>query len=264
MNGQTKRDEPYAALSIEELTVNYQQTAVLWDINCAIPSQKLVAIIGPNGAGKSTLLKACMGLIKPSAGCIRFFGKPLAQIRDRVAYVPQRASVDWDFPITALDLVLMGCYHKLGVLKWISKQKRQTALNILKQLEMESFADRQISELSGGQQQRLFIARALMQQADIYLMDEPFAGIDIASEQLIADLFQQLRSQGKTLLIVHHDLESVERYFDWCVLLNSCIIAAGEIQVELNKQNIMRTYGRSSALLDSAAQLSKTKSSGMR
>lgn len=250
-------------LNVHELTVNYEKTAVLWDVGFTIPSQSLVGIIGPNGAGKSTLLKAILGLIQPLSGTVEFFGKPLSQVRQKVAYVPQRSSVDWDFPITALDLVLMGRYGKLGILKWASKADKAAALEALKLVEMEGFAQRQISQLSGGQQQRLFIARALLQDASIYLMDEPFASIDIATEKALMKLFNTLKGNGKTLLIVHHDLSTAHQYFDWMLLLNTCLIASGPTSEVFQKENILRTYGGSNVLIDEAAKLVKDKTTGL-
>lgn len=250
-------------LEVEQLTVNYEKTSVLWDINFAVPEKMIVGILGPNGAGKSTLLKALLGLLKPLSGHISFFGKPLAKVRLRVGYVPQRSSVDWDFPITAFDLVMMGRYGKMGLLKWASKEDREATRTALEQVEMLEFADRQIGQLSGGQQQRLFIARALVQDADLYLLDEPFAGIDMATEKTLHALFENLRQKGKTLLIVHHNLNSTESYFDWLILLNTCLIASGPVKEVFTQQNIWRTYGRSSLLLDEAAIKAKNKTSGL-
>lgn len=251
------------ALKVEQLTVNYEKTAVLWDINFSIPKQKIVGILGPNGAGKSTLLKSLLGLIKPLSGQILFFEQPLSKLRKKVGYVPQRSSVDWDFPITAFDLVMMGRYAKMGWLKWACKEDREATKQALEHVGMLSFADRQIGELSGGQQQRLFIARALVQDADIYLLDEPFAGVDMTTEKTLIRIFEELRSQGKTLLIVHHDLATVENYFDWLILLNTCLITAGPTKEVLLPQNIVRTYGRSSVLLDEAAIKAKNPFSGL-
>jgi manganese/zinc/iron transport system ATP- binding protein len=250
-------------LEVEQLTVNYEKTSVLWDINFAIPEKKIVGILGPNGAGKSTLLKALLGLLKPLSGQISFFGKPLSKVRQKVGYVPQRSSVDWDFPITAFDLVMMGRYGKMGLLKWASKEDREATRIALEQVEMLPFANRQIGQLSGGQQQRLFIARALVQDAEIYLLDEPFAVIDMATEKTLVNLFGTLREKGKTLLIVHHNLSSAENYFDWLILLNTCLIASGPTREVFNQQNIWRTYGRSSILLDEAAIEAKNKTSGL-
>lgn len=250
-------------LSVDELTVSYEKTAVLWDVHFKIPRGKLVGMIGPNGAGKSTLLKAIMGLLKPMSGDILFFGKRLSEVRSQVAYVPQRSSVDWNFPITAFELVLMGRYGKLGFLKWVTKKDKEAAKKALALVEMDGFAHRQISQLSGGQQQRLFIARSLVQEADFYLMDEPFAGIDIATEKVLIHIFDELRKEGKTVLAVHHDLNTAKSYFDWMVLLNTCIIAAGPTKEVYNRQNLARTYGQSSTLLDEAAALVQDKSQGL-
>jgi manganese/zinc/iron transport system ATP- binding protein len=250
-------------LEVEQLTVNYEKTSVLWDINFAIPEKKIVGILGPNGAGKSTLLKALLGLIEPLSGHITFFGKPINKVRRKVGYVPQRSSVDWDFPITAFDLVMMGRYGKMGFLKWASKADREATHKALEMVEMLPYAHRQIGQLSGGQQQRLFIARALVQDADIYLLDEPFASIDMATEKTLVRLFESLREQGKTIMIVHHDLASAENYFDWLILLNTCLIASGATSDVFNQQNIWRTYGRSGILLDEAAIKAKNKTSGL-
>jgi manganese/zinc/iron transport system ATP- binding protein len=250
------------ALTIEQLSVTYNKTAALWDINCSIPSGHLVGVIGPNGAGKSSFLKGALGLTPKTSGSIRFFGKKLSKSRQRVAYVPQRSSVDWDFPITALDLVLMGRYGRLGFIKWVTKKDREAADDALEMVGMTSFAKRQISQLSGGQQQRLFIARALSQEADLYLMDEPFAGVDMATEKELIELFKKLRSLGKTLIIVHHDLNTAKRYFDWLVILNTCLIASGPTTDVFTDSNISRAYSHTTFLLTEAAKLSQEKTSG--
>lgn len=240
------------ALKVDYLSVNYDKTPILWDISFEIPSGKLVGIIGPNGAGKSTLLKALLGMVKSYSGKIEFFGKPLKKIKKNIAYVPQRTSVDWDFPITVLEVVMMGQYHQLGLFKWAGKKNKEKALKTLEKVGMAAFAKRQISELSGGQQQRVFIARALAQEADFYLMDEPFAGVDMATEKTLIELFEELKRQGKTLFIVHHDLNTVEQYFDTIILLNTCLIAYGPTAKEFTAENIKRTYGKSSLLLEEA------------
>ncbi|HSX11866.1 MAG TPA: ABC transporter ATP-binding protein [Rhabdochlamydiaceae bacterium] len=240
------------ALKVEYLSVNYDKTPILWEVSFEIPAGKLVGIIGPNGAGKSTLLKAVLGMVHSLSGTVEFFGKPLKKMKSKLAYVPQRTEVDWDFPITVLEVVLMGRYHKLGLFKWASKQDKEAALKALEMVGMESFASRQISELSGGQQQRVFIARALVQEAELYFMDEPFAGVDMATEKAIIVLLNELKAQGKTLFIVHHDLNTVEHYFDYIVLLNTCLIAYGPTHQEFHEENIRRTYGKSSLLLEEA------------
>jgi manganese/zinc/iron transport system ATP- binding protein len=240
------------ALKVEYLTVNYDKTPILWEINFAIPQGQLVGILGPNGAGKSTLLKALLGMVTPLSGLVEFFGEPLKKVKTKVAYVPQRASVDWDFPITVLDVVLMGRYHKQRWLRWATRKDKEAALIALERVGMAGFAARQISALSGGQQQRVFLARALVQEADLYFMDEPFAGVDMASEKAIIDLFFGLKAQGKTLLIVHHDLSTVERYFDFIVLLNTCLVACGPTKEVFHEEAIRRAYGNSRFLLEEA------------
>ena len=250
-------------LKIDQLSVNYDKTPVLWDVSFEIPSGKLVGIIGPNGAGKSTLLKAALSLVKPISGSVEFFGRPLREVRKKVAYVPQRTSVDWDFPITVLDVVLMGRYGQLGLFKWPKAEDKAEARRSLDMVGMLPFEHRQISQLSGGQQQRVFIARALLQDAEIYMMDEPFAGVDISTEKAIVVLMEELKLRGKTLFVVHHDLNTVERYFDWIIMLNTCLVACGPVSEVYNTESIMRTYGRSFAILEEAAKLSKNKTSGI-
>lgn len=251
------------ALEIDHLSVNYDVHPVLWDVQLSVPQGKMVGIIGPNGAGKSTLLKAALGLVKPLSGKVKFFGKALNKYRNKIAFVPQRSSVDWEFPATVFDIVLMGCYGRLGWFRKPKKQDREAARLALDQMGMLAFADRQISQLSGGQQQRVFLARALVQDADIFLMDEPFAGVDAATEKAIIALLDQLKLQGKTLLIVHHDLNTVERYFDWLIILNTCLIAAGEVDKTFTLENIRRAYGHSLTILDEALKLKSNKSLGI-
>lgn len=258
-----KRQAKNSALKVEQLSVNYDKTSVLWEIYCEIPEGKMVGIIGPNGAGKSTFLKTLLGMTHPLSGHIEFFGKPYKKVRRRIAYVPQRSSVDWDFPVTAFEVVLMGRYGKLGYFKWVSASDRLAAKKVLEMVGMLPFADRQISQLSGGQQQRLFIARALLQDADLYLMDEPFAGVDIATERAIIDLMDQLKAKGKTLLVVHHDLSTVADYFDWVLMFNTCLVASGPTKEVFHTETIMRTYGRTCALLDEAGKLTQNKRSGI-
>ncbi len=258
MNG-----NPSSALCINHLTVNYDTRSVLWDLSFEVPSGRFVGIIGPNGAGKSSLIKAVLNLVEPLSGSIEFFGKPFKEVSHRIAYVPQRSSVDWDFPITAFDLVLMGRYGKLGVLKWPRAADRAAARRALEMVGMDHLAHRQISQLSGGEQQRLFIARALLQEADIYFMDEPFIGVDMATEKAIVGLLDLLRKEGKTLFVVHHDLNTVEQYFDFLILLNTSLIATGATSEVFTPELIRRAYGKN-FLIDEAARLSKNKTSGMR
>lgn len=253
----------HSALQAFQLSVNYDKTPVLWDITFDIPQGHLVGIVGPNGAGKSTLIKTSLGLLKPISGKIEFFGLPLKDVRRRVAYVPQRQSVDWDFPITVRDLVLMGRYGRLGLFHWPRKADWAAADRYLEMVGMEPYADRQISQLSGGQQQRVFIARALLQEADIYFMDEPFAGIDLASEKVIMSILSRLKSEGKTVFVVHHDLNTVESYFDWAILLNMHLIACGPVHEVFNAENLQATYGKSFSLFDEALKLSQNKTKGL-
>ena len=230
-------------LTINDLTVAYRDMAVLQDVDVAVPRGRLCAIIGPNGAGKTTLIKAALNLIPVVAGTVRIFGKPYAQQRRRVGYVPQRTSVDWDFPTTALDVVMMGAYGRLGWVKRPGRRERELAMHCLDQLGMADYAHRQISQLSGGQQQRVFLARALLQDADLYFMDEPFVGVDALTEKAIVALLQALRARGKTVVCVHHDLDSAPDYFDWLVLLNVRLIAAGPFGATFTPENLRKTYG---------------------
>jgi len=251
------------AIEVDQLTVNYEKTSALWDLHFSVPRGKLMGVIGPNGAGKSTLFKALLGIVKPLTGKILFFGKSFSQMKHRVAYVPQKGSIDWDFPITVFDVVLMGRYRSLRGLKWYRKADKQAALGILEKLGMRDLATRQISELSGGQQQRLFIARALMQEADLYLLDEPFAGVDKGSEGTIMTILRELKEKGKTILVVHHELSSAAHYFDSALLLNTSLIAHGEIDAVLTPELLSRAYGQKGVLLDEAWRLSKEKATGM-
>lgn len=238
-------------LSIHHLTVAYREQPVLWNINLSFPVAQLCAIVGPNGAGKSTLLKSCLGLVAVASGHIRFFDQPLAQVRQRVAYVPQRTSVDWDFPTTALDVVQMGLYGRLGWFRRPGKAERQAAEQALEQVNMADFAHRQIAELSGGQQQRVFLARALVQGADLYLMDEPFAGVDATTEHSILEMMHSLKSQGRTVIVVHHDLETVRDYFDHLTLINKEVIAHGDMANTFTTENLSKAFGGKDRLMRS-------------
>ncbi|MGO1762425.1 MAG: metal ABC transporter ATP-binding protein, partial [Halomonas sp.] len=216
------------ALSIQNLTVSYHNQPVLWDINLEIPTGVMAGIVGPNGAGKSTLIKSLLELVPSLSGEVMVHGRPYASQRRRVGYVPQRSSVDWDFPTTALDVVTMGLYGRLGWLRRPGRKERNESLEALEMVGMSAYADRQISQLSGGQQQRVFLARALVQQADVYFLDEPMAGVDATTERAIIDILRRLRDAGKTLIVVHHDLQTVRNYFDWLLLLNVRVIASGK------------------------------------
>jgi manganese/zinc/iron transport system ATP- binding protein len=227
---------------------------VLWDVDLALPEGHLIAIVGPNGAGKSTLLKAMLGLVAPSTGWVKFYGESYARRRSWVGYVPQRESVDWDFPTSALDVVTMGLYGHLGWIRRPGRRQREIALTCLDKVGMREFARRQISQLSGGQQQRVFLARALAQDARLYLMDEPFAGVDATTERAILTLMQELRSEGRTVVAVHHDLQTVAEYFDWVVLLNMRLVSAGPVSEVFTDENLQRTYGGRLTVLSQAAE----------
>jgi manganese/zinc/iron transport system ATP- binding protein len=242
------------AIEVHNLTVAYGQKPVLWDIDIAIPSGHLVAIVGPNGAGKSTFLKAVLGLIPATTGFVKVFGSDVSAVRKRIGYVPQRESVDWDFPVSVLDVVEMGRYGAIGWFKRPSKRDREIALSCLDQVGMAAFATRQISQLSGGQQQRVFLARALAQGSDIYLMDEPFAGVDAATERAIIEILRTLRSSGKTVIAVHHDLQTIPEYFDWVAMLNLNLVAAGSVSEAYTPENLQKTYGGRLTILDQVTE----------
>lgn len=231
------------AIQVDDLTVAYQQKPVLWDIDLSIPEGVLMAIVGPNGAGKSTLIKSILNIIEPLAGTILVQGRPYDMQKKKVAYVPQRGSVDWDFPTTVLDVVKMGTYGKLGWMKRPGKNEEKMARSALEKVDMLDFRSRQISELSGGQQQRVFLARALVQSAEIYFMDEPFQGVDATTELAIIELLKELQQQGKTVIVVHHDLDTVPEYFNWVTLLNVSVIASGPVETTFTTENLKKTYG---------------------
>ncbi|SDW23795.1 metal ABC transporter ATP-binding protein [Aequorivita viscosa] len=231
------------AVKVDDLTVAYNYKPVLWDIDLTVPEGVLMAIVGPNGAGKSTLIKAILGIIKPIAGSISIFGEPYAKQRKMVAYVPQKGSVDWDFPTTAFDVVLMGTYGSLGWIKRPGAKEKKIALESMEKVGMLSYRNRQISQLSGGQQQRVFLARALAQDASIYFMDEPFQGVDATTEIAIINILKELRKTGKTVIVVHHDLQTVPEYFDWVTFLNVKRIATGPVKEIFNDDNLTKTYG---------------------
>ena len=220
------------------------------DASFSIPQGQVVAFLGPNGAGKSTLLKACQDLVPKTSGEVHIYGAPYKSCRSLVGYVPQRESVDWDFPVSALDVVAMGTYGRLGWFRRVGKAQKRVAMDALERVGIEHLANRQISQLSGGQQQRVFLARALAQDARLYFMDEPFAAVDAATEQAIVTLLKELNRGGKTCLIVHHDLSSVTRYFDWLVLLNMRVVASGPTEEVFTRENLQKTYGGKLSLLD--------------
>ena len=231
------------AIEVTDLTVAYGEKPVLWDIDLSVPPGTLMAVVGPNGAGKTTLIKAILGLIPAAAGQVLIYGKTYEEQRDLVGYVPQRGSVDWDFPTSVLDVVTMGRYGALGWFRRPGKQQRSQALEALEKVGMVDYADRQISQLSGGQQQRTFLARALVQDARVYFMDEPFQGVDATTERAIITLLKELRAAGKTVVVVHHDLQTVQEYFDWVTLLNVRRVASGPVDEVFTEENLRLTYG---------------------
>ncbi|MEM9380878.1 MAG: metal ABC transporter ATP-binding protein [Planctomycetota bacterium] len=232
-----------AALELVGLTVAYDAVPVVWDASLRLERGRLLAIVGPNGAGKSSLIKAVLGMVPRVAGRVRSFGSDPAQDRSRVAYVPQRTSVDWDFPASVLDVVVMGTYGRLGWFRRPGRAEHEAARAALATVEMDGFEGRQISELSGGQQQRVFLARALVQDADLYLMDEPFAGVDAVTERAIVSILQRLRDAGTTIVCVHHDLTTVADTFDDVVLLNCDVVAFGPVESTFTRENVEATYG---------------------
>jgi manganese/zinc/iron transport system ATP- binding protein len=253
---------PNAPLSIHDMTVAYHRKPVLWDVDLDIPEGRLVGIVGPNGAGKSTLIKAALELIPMASGRVTIYGKAYKKQRHLVGYVPQRESVDWDFPVSALDVVTMGRYGKIGWLRPVTRKHREAAMAALHRVGMADYAHRQISQLSGGQQQRVFLARALAQDAKLYFMDEPFAGVDAATEKTIVQTLRDLREAGKTVLVVHHDLQTVPEYFDHVILLNMRIVAFGPTEEVFTKENLHKTYGGRLTLLEEAAEALKRSAGG--
>ncbi len=250
------------ALEVHDLTVAYRRRPVLWNIDFSTAEGNLVGIVGPNGAGKTTLIKAILGLVPLASGKVEIYGKPYEDQRRLIGYVPQRESVDWDFPVTVQDVVRMGTYGRLGWLRRPGKAQRETAERCLEQVGLSDFAKRQISQLSGGQQQRVFLARALAQDARVYFMDEPFAGVDAATEQAILTLLRELKERGKTVFVVHHDLQTVQEYFDEVVLLNMRLVASGPISQVFTTENLHRTYGGRLTILDQAAEAIRRQESG--
>ena len=246
------------ALELHDLTVSYAKKPVLYGVDVQVPQGALVGIIGPNGAGKSTMIRAIMGLTPISGGWVRVFGETFEKSRHRVGYVPQREQVDWDFPVNVMDVVLMGRYGRCGWLRRVTKEDKKIAEESLDKVGMLPFRNRQIANLSGGQQQRVFLARALAQQSDFYLMDEPFAGVDATTERAIVTLLQDLQSQGKTILVVHHDLTTAKEYFDHLLLLNMRLVAFGKTQDVFTVEQLQKTYGgRLTILSDVAAKIAK-------
>ena len=247
-------DNPEAVLDIHDMTVAYDRRPVLWNVDLTVQNPELVAIVGPNGAGKSTLIKAVMGLIQVAGGRVTAWGQTVNQQRRRISYVPQRETVDWDFPINVLETVLMGTYGELGWFRRPKARHRQRALEALDRVGMQDFASRQIGQLSGGQQQRVFLARALVQDADLYFMDEPMAGVDAATERIIFDLLKKLRNSGRTIVVVHHDLRTVVENFDKVVFLNVRVVASGPVATTFTVENLQATYGGRLSILDTMSE----------
>jgi manganese/zinc/iron transport system ATP- binding protein len=242
------------SIEVSDLTVAYGEKPVLWDVDLSVPAGTLMAIVGPNGAGKTTLIKAILGLIPAAAGQVLIYGQPYRSQRNLVGYVPQRGSVDWDFPTSVLDVVMMGRYGALGWFKRPGRKERNLALEALTKVGMQEYAHRQISQLSGGQQQRTFLARPLVQDAQVYFMDEPFQGVDATTERAIVTLLKELRGAGKTVCVVHHDLQTVPEYFDWVTLLNVRRIASGPVNEVFSEENLRLTYGGRVAFLTPEAK----------
>ena len=246
-------------LSVNHLTVCYDRKPALWEAQVSIPQGTMTGIVGPNGAGKSTFLKAILDLIPATSGSVKFFGADYRKVRHRIAYVPQRESVDWDYPISAREVVVMGRYRSIGLFRRVSREDRRKADEALDRVGMLDRADSQIGSLSGGQQQRVFLARALVQEADLYLMDEPFAGIDATTERVILELMRDLRESGASLVCVHHDLPTVADYFDHLVLLNLRVVATGAMNDVFTREQLTQCYGGRlellSKLADSLAKL---------
>lgn len=230
-------------IHIEDMTMAYTDIPVIWDMDLDIYANTITAIIGPNGAGKSTLMKGILGLMKPISGTVTIMGQPYKRVYKKIAYIPQSSSVNWKFPTTVLDVVTMGRYTKLGIFKKVRKKDRDYAMEALRKMKMEEFCNRQISELSGGQRQRVFLARAIASDADIYFMDEPLQGVDIKTENIIINTMKEFKKAGKTIIAVHHDLNTIKEYFDHIVIVNKELIASGSVEEEFTEENIRKAYG---------------------
>ena len=241
-------------LDVHDMTVAYNRRPMLWNVDLTIRKPGLTAIVGPNGAGKSTLIRSVMGLVPMVSGTVTVWGGSVKQQRKRIGYVPQRGSVDWDFPISVFETVLMGTFGSLGWIRRPGKNQKQLASQCLERVGMQDFAGRQIGQLSGGQQQRVFLARALAQEAELYFMDEPMAGVDAATERIVFDLLKSLSEEGRTIVVVHHDLRTVSEYFDDVVLLNVRIVASGPVSSTFTSANLQATYGVRLTILDTMAE----------
>lgn len=250
----TDRDSSSAILDIHDMTVAYDRRPVLWNIDLTLSKPGLTAIVGPNGAGKSTMIRSVMGLVPMVSGRVTAWGEDVQDQLHRIGYVPQRGSVDWDFPISVFETVLMGTYGSLGWFRRPGKKQRELTMQCLERVGMQDFARRQIGQLSGGQQQRVFLARALAQEADLYFMDEPMAGVDAATERIVFDLLKSLSDEGRTIVVVHHDLRTVVEYFDSVVLLNVRIVTSGPVETTFTSENLQATYGGRLTVLDTMAE----------
>jgi manganese/zinc/iron transport system ATP- binding protein len=255
-------DQPI--LEVHDLTVSYGKKPVLWDVDFTLPKGTLVGIVGPNGAGKSTLLKAIMGMIPIESGYVKIFGDSLDAVRKRISYVPQRGSVDWDFPASVFDVVMMGRYSNIGPFRFARKADKEVVMECLRKVGLEAFRNRQISQLSGGQQQRVFLARALAQHADLYILDEPFAGVDAATESAIVGLLNEMSAKDKTVLVVHHDLQSAAKYFDCMVMLNTRLVASAPTQKAFSPELLQETYGGKLNLLTEIGEILEKQKFPMR
>jgi ABC-type Mn2+/Zn2+ transport system ATPase subunit len=242
-------------IEIKGLSVSYERKRVLSNIFMAIESGHIYGVIGPNGAGKSTLFKSILNIIQSNTGTIQVFGEEFSKVRKNVAYVPQKDEVDWSFPATVMDIVLMGRYPHKKLLQRISNDDKKIALESMEKLGITEFRDRQIGALSGGQQQRVFLARAICQGADMFFLDEPFVGVDMTTEHKIIEILKELASEGKTILVVHHDLSTVDNYFDKVILINQRLIAYGDTTETFTRDNIARTYAPQMKILQEVGML---------
>lgn len=256
-----KSNKPLA-LDVRGLMVHYRSSPILWDLHVAVPSGHLVGIMGPNGAGKTTFIKAILELIEGATGAVRLLGHRLEAIRRKIAYVPQRELVDWDFPMTVRDLVQMGCYPKRGLFRRLHREDHLRVERALELLGLSQLAKTQIGQLSGGQQQRAFLARAIAQDAELYFLDEPFVGIDLVSEQIVMDVLRSLQKEEKTVFIVHHDLVTAGKYFDWAILLNTRLVANGPMRQVFTSENLYLTYGKNLALVEEVVKILSTFAEG--
>ncbi len=244
-----------SAITVKNLTISYHKKPAIKGINLSIEQGNVIGIIGPNGAGKSTLLKGILGLLPFDSGDVKIFGRDISELRKRISYIPQREQFDWDFPINVEDVVMMGRYAHLPVIGFPKTQDKEIVEQVLQKVGMNKYSDRQIRNLSGGQQQRIFLARALAQQSDIYFLDEPFVGVDAKTEQAIFNLMKELKDEGKTILVVHHDLGKVLEYFDKLIMINQTLVAYGDAKKIFTTDIIHKTYGGRLTILQKTEEL---------